>query len=113
MRQAPIEAPISSTCGRVRLQPLAVEQPVQGQQREPLRAPGRGRDAGDVGGLEAVLAHVREGARTGPERHQRVGAHGGYDPASDEVIPLMTKILLLLIVVLIAYVLYLRTNRRR
>jgi len=31
----------------------------------------------------------------------------------DEVVPVMTKILLLLIVVLIAYVLYLRTKRRR
>jgi hypothetical protein len=59
-----------------------------------------------------MIAHVREGARAGPERHQRVDAHGGYDPASDEVIPPMTKILLLLIVVLIAYVLYLRTKRR-
>ena len=33
--------------------------------------------------------------------------------AIDEVVPAMTKILLLLIVVLIAYVLYLRTKRRR
>jgi hypothetical protein len=31
----------------------------------------------------------------------------------DEVVPDMTKILLLLIVVLIAWVLYLRTKRRR
>ncbi len=36
----------------------------------------------------------------------------GMIPPSDEVIPIMTKILLLLIVVLIAYVLYLRTKRR-
>jgi hypothetical protein len=59
-----------------------------------------------------VLAHVLERARAGAERHQRVDAHGGYDPATDEVVPPMTKFLLLLIVVLIAYVLYLRTKRR-
>jgi hypothetical protein len=51
-------------------EPFAVEQLVERDQREALRAAGSGRDAGDVGRCEAVLPHVRRRAGAGPERNQ-------------------------------------------
>ncbi len=51
-------------------EPFAVEQLVERDQREALRAAGRGRDAGDVGRCEAVLPYVRQRAGASPERNQ-------------------------------------------
>jgi hypothetical protein len=56
---------------------------------------------------------LRHGARAGAEGNEFVDVHGRYHCRRREAPTTMIKMLLLVIVVLIAYVLYLRTNKRR
>jgi hypothetical protein len=58
-------------------QPLAVEQAVEGNEREALGPAGGGRDGRHVGRRQSVLAQVGEGARAGTQHHHLGGgAHG-------------------------------------
>ena len=53
------------------LQPFAVQQFVERDEREPLRAAGRRRDAGDVGGRHAVRLDVGAGSRARSQGEDR------------------------------------------
>jgi hypothetical protein len=59
-----------------------------------------------------VLAHVRDGTGAGAEREHRFTFQHGYDGPQPGASKNMIKILLLAIVVLVVYVIYLRTKRQ-